>query len=514
MDVPSIIFSDMVIAQDDWGDVVAVDVVTGELLWQQTMCPLPTGTLGAYTSVIAGNNGMVYATCSIFVYALNASNNGTVSWVTPLQGLYTFTLMQSPLLVDNSGILYVTAQHFGRYWLNATTGVVIWATGNADVTMAAAPVALTDNDVTSVVYGLGGSYAAVGFRILTGTDPTNNASIVPAPFPTSVTLSSITVTRHGSAILTASQYVAVGDDVMEFSFATASNITTGEQLWSINLTGLIVSGTYPDIDPRPILFEPTPNDDDSIAIIHEFSQGDLFALNATTGALLWYFNGSALLCSQLSATQPRHGARGSLRTAPHPAPERKTSALRNRMSVQDNQGATLTSHWSTLKDRSHSAPRLMADTDRSNDRLGSFNAAQRQSTVVDVDGVVYTAYQGCLYAVDARSGTLLWDYLYGPYSLGGLIISDANNGSLIVSSMHGLFALSRRASPAPAPATTPKLSAGAIAGAVIGSLAGAVLVAVAGVALWRRRRVKELLRLRQAEDADSESPLISATSVQ
>lgn len=435
--VPAIVTHDLAIVQCEWGVIAALDVATGALVWRTSLCGSGTSI---YTSAVAGPAGIIYTSCNNILFAVNASNGGSVVWSTPIDTRGPESRMSyllPPLLLDNTGDLYGTGSNFGRYALDASTGVLVW--NSSDGTAAVPPVQHENGDGSSVVYGVTSS--PDGFRVMSGA---SRGAIVPLlpelPAGSASGLMSGTVlTRAGHALFVGYAYYNVGQAAFGYVYAASCDVTTGAQQWMRNLTAATPVLQLTLLDPRPLLYEPSDSDADSILLLHDNDHGNWLGLNALTGEQVWSFNGSVLSCVQsqeplLLLPRPAHGQQA---------------------------------------------------------RLGNLYP-QLASAAVDVDGIVYVAFEGCLYALDARTGMLAWQESNPPHSLGGLIISDANNGSLLISGMYGLFALGRIAGPAPAPPSPSPAGAASpaspinVAGVVGGTVAGFVLMAALATLAVRR----------------------------
>jgi len=193
-------------------------------------------------------NGIVYASGSRVVYALNATT-GTYLWSYPIINYY------SPAVAN--GVVYVGSADGNLYALNATTGAYLWSysTGNpiySSPTVANGVVYI--GSYNDAIYALNATTGAYLWSYSTGS------SIYSSP-----------------AVANGVVYVGSGDLRLY-----ALNAATGAYLWSYSTGSSIYSS--------PAVAN---------GVVYVGSNNDaIYALNATTGAYLWsYSTGNPIVSS-------------------------------------------------------------------------------------------------------------------------------------------------------------------------------------------------------------------------
>jgi len=252
--------------------VLGVNNVSGlKLKWQNS--------LGGNSSEPVVANGVVYFGTSnnsgphpeIILYALNAGT-GAELWNFPTQG----NLTSSPAVAN--GVVYIGSTGGTVYAVNASTGAELWsyATG--------VPVATSPAVANGVVYvgsnddeGVGNSFFALNAS--TGALLWSSEGVGP---PTSFS---------PAAVANGVVYVSVADALDRSYFVYAANASTGAALWSFQRAG------SPYADEGPFGSPAVAN-----GVVYIGSDGtnvpgpgfvpipgNLYALNASTGAVLWSY---------------------------------------------------------------------------------------------------------------------------------------------------------------------------------------------------------------------------------
>jgi eukaryotic-like serine/threonine-protein kinase len=244
-DTPAVVVNGITYVGSSSGNVFAINVTTGAELWS-----FYTGALIFASPAVA--NGVVYVVGNGgTVCALNATS-GSELWHHSLGGN---TSQLAPPTVAN-GIVYVAAGA-ALYALNATTGTELWSVSGAGNLGALAPAV-----ANGVVYSGDGTVYAL-----------NAAS--------GAELWSFKLTSGGTtglAVANGMIYLAANPPTCCSGlqpFVYALNANTGAKVWS-------VSGNAPGFDA-----EGSPAVANGVVYINTLSTTGLYALNSSTGAVLW-----------------------------------------------------------------------------------------------------------------------------------------------------------------------------------------------------------------------------------
>jgi len=265
---------DMPLMNRFWGGVLAIDLETGADVWNATfpnMMMTQPLTYDGLVIVGLGNNNFVPGTAYVrgtgtnYVAALNVSTGDTV-WaaVTPGEDMPTPAIYNGFVIgVNGNGMMY---------GLNATNGKEVWASslpGRSYVSMSS--LAIKNGAVYFGAYNPSAFYSV---------NASSGDILWQAPLPAVSGLDDSSPAIWGDVVVT-SYEVGGSNASMRQPVLLGMSTTSGSVLWSVNET----AGATPSAIENPpitiwngIAFSDTPE------------SSTLYAVNASSGALIWTFH--------------------------------------------------------------------------------------------------------------------------------------------------------------------------------------------------------------------------------
>ena len=429
------------------GYVYAINASTGANIWtysEGTTAGMQNATPSGISSPDVANdivyvNGFGY-NHSWSTYALNAST-GTLLWSTS-----TGNMDSSPAFAN--GVVYV-GSYSGTYALNASTGAIIWKSGevlNSDQHYEMSSPAIA-NGILYIGSNEGKIYA-IGKPL---TNQTSNDWPMfhhdPAHTGTATSEGPLTNQTTWIAEGTATSSPAVMDGVVYAGF-DAFNATTGAKLWTFT-DSYNVSGTqYSPAIANGIAYVCTLNPHPAV-----MPSDDLYALNATTGAQLWnytIYSSVAMMGNSWVYTSPNFSpvVSSGVVYAGSLALNASTGALlwNNQIGYYAVSSPAIVNGVDYISVHFGGFYALNAST---GETIWRINADAQGSSPAISDGVIYIHEDGIDQALNASTGINLWtfsegsignfppDYQYPPSGTSSPAIA---NGVMYISGILGVGA--------------------------------------------------------------------------
>lgn len=261
------------LACDVLGNLYAVEVATGKLLWSSSLREKELHPI--YSQGVTVHNGVVYAGHGHYLSALNVSD-GSLLWRNSSWSGGVCTVA-SPVVEPQSGVLLTAAYWTGRFAHNAATGELLWQKKDDDTRIA-------DN---SPVY-FKGKFFYLSPSYIMEVDPLSGQELVKHKI-------NYTINNNSRPVVTDKLFIVGTTDKGVVAF---DRLNGYKELWNFKTNpGLVYTAPYTKdfqmtVESGAFLDAGAQGEANGSEGVVYFGANDgyLYSVNATTGVFRWRIN--------------------------------------------------------------------------------------------------------------------------------------------------------------------------------------------------------------------------------